>query len=240
MKVLLSILFLILTAAGYAVLKQPKGEVVLLGAIQLQAKPFRGAAVIAVLEEGEKIFFERQQNDWFKIDFSRELEVWTASCFLKNGVFTDQTVFRVKPTAGSAVVTVNGNMAGKKADIIESESSEDWKKIRLKADFSGYISLRDLERSLKKKENRHFVHNTPIISTAVGRLLPLEKPVKNATHKLIYRVYETEYLVAYIVPDKVNLRLWENWMIYLSGERTWHPSVFTPFMKGANIFPAYR
>ena len=88
--------------------------------------------------------------------------------------------------------------------------------------------------------NTHKIKSFSIISTAIGRLQPLEKTFMQATHKLTYKVNDAEYLVAYVIPDKVNLKLWEDWMIYISGESLWKKEVFTPFMKGANIFPAYR
>ena len=208
--------------------------------LSLYAEPESGSPLIAVAAEGQKISFHSREKGWIKISFSGETTAWVASCFLKNGVYTEDVIFRMGPTSAAAALTVKSSFAGKTPDFPENNTGAYWKKVRLKADFIGYVSQKDLENSLKKIENTHKIKSFSIISTAVGRLLPLEKPYLHATHKLIYKVNDAEYLVAYVIPDKVNLKLWENWMIYISGESLWNQGVFTPFMKGANIFPAYR
>lgn len=208
--------------------------------LSLYAEPDPGASQIITIEEGKQISFQYREKRWVKVAFFHELDAWVASCFLDEGRYTEGVVFRTNPTAAASSLTPKHSFAGKKAEILETDESSYWKKVRLKSDFIGYASQTELENSLKQKENTHKIKSFSIISTAIGRLLPLEKPYLQATHKLTYRVNDTEYLVAYVIPDKVNLKLWENWMIYISGESLWNPSVFIPFMKGENIFPAYR
>lgn len=217
-----------------------KKSFALMDSMPLYAEPSADAPEIATVREGENVVFYPPEKGWIKVDFFAEKNAWVASCFLKKGVYTENVIFRTDPTAAAAALCRKKSSAGEKAEIIGSDKTGYWKKVRLKCTFSGYISQKELENVLKKKNNSHTVKHSPVISTAIGMLLPLEKPYQKATHKLVYKVNEAEYLVAYIIPDKVNLKLWENWMIYLSGECIWNPSIQTPFMKGANIFPAYR
>lgn len=212
----------------------------LLHPVSLYAEPESGAPVITTLAEGTQISFQEKEQGWIRMNFSGEINAWVAICFLKDGKYTDDVIFRTSPTAAASKLRMSDSFAGKKAEIIAEDASGYWKKVHLKSVFSGYVSQRELESSLKQQEDLHKIKPFFIISTAVGRLLPLKKNVGAATHKLIYKVHNAEYLVAYVIPDKVNLKLWEDWVIYISGESIWIPAVFTPFMKGENIFPAYR
>ena len=220
--------------------EQPLKSSILFHPVSLYAEPIHGSPLVITLEEGKKISFQKLEKGWCKVDFSGEIDAWVASCFLDNGRFTNGVIFRTNPTAAASAFIVKESFSGKKAEILETDTGSFWKKVRLKSDFTGYTTLAELENSLKQKVNGHKIKSFSIISTAVGRLLPLEKPFFQAAHKLTYKVNDTEYLVAYVIPDKVNLKLWEDWVIYISGESLWNKSVFTPFMKGENIFPAYR
>ena len=207
--------------------------------VQLYAAPSESSEIFTSLNEGTSVSFHSLENDWVKVDFTQTMEVWTAVCFMKRGIFTDNVIFRTEPSAAATALTLRESLGGKQAEVIGTDNSGYWRKVRLTGKFSGYLSQNELKESLKKRSNFR-IRKTPIISTAVGRLLPLEKPVGPATYKLVFKVEQAEYLVAYVIPDKVNLKLWENWMIYLSGESVWMPSIYTPFLKGANIFPAHR
>lgn len=239
MKFFLSIL-LLCTACVFPVCAELPKTLTLRQSLPLYAEPEVNAPMITTMEEGEKISVHPYENGWIKVDFSGTMKVWVASCFIKNGIYTEDVIFRTAPTAATSRLTIRNAAAGTKADIIGSDPSGYWKKVRLNFEFSGYVTRTDLEKCLVPAANRYRVKHFPIISTAMGKLQPLEKPVNQATHKLVYKVYEAEYLVAYVIPDKVNLKLWEDWMIYISGERFWSSSSTVPFVKGVNIFPAYR
>lgn len=239
MRAFFSILVFSILCALQAAPELPE-TVVLKRPLALYAEPESGSQIILTMEEGKKISLRNHNKVWAKIEFSGNMNVWVASCFLKNGTFTKNVIFRTAPTAAASRLTVNGPVSSQKVEIIETDPSGYWNKVSLNFSFTGYIPFVELEKCLKPRENTYRIKRLPFISTAVGRLLPLETPINKATHKLVYKVNDAEYLVAYVVPDKVNLKLWEDWMIYLSGERIWDVSSETPFMKGANIFPAYR
>ena len=209
------------------------------GSVKLFAAPSDSSEIFISLKEGETVSFHTLEKDWVQVDFTKTMEVWTAGCFMKQGKFADNVIFRTAPSAAASALTLQSDFGGKQAEVIGSDSTGYWRKIRLTGKFSGYLTQKELKESLKKKSSFR-IQKTPIISTAVGRLLPLEKPVGQATYKLVFKVDQAEYLVAYVIPDKVNLSLWENWVIYLSGESVWIPSIYTPFLKGVNIFPAHR
>ena len=225
----------------FAVFVQAASEGVfqLQGSVQLYAAPSDSSEIFTPLNEGTSVSFHSLEKDWVRVDFTKTLEVWTAVCFMKQGKFADNVIFRTAPSAAASALILQSDFGGKQAEVIGSDSSGFWRKVRLTGKFSGYLTRKELNESLKKKSSFR-IQKTPIISTAVGRLLPLEKPVGPATYKLVFNVDQAEYLVAYVIPDKVNLSLWENWVIYLSGESVWMPSIYTPFLKGANIFPAHR
>ena len=207
--------------------------------VQLYVAPSESSEIFTSLNEGTSVSFHSLEKDWVQVDFTQTMEVWTAVCFMKRGIFTDNVIFRTKPSAAASALTLRESFGGKQAEVIGTDNSGYWRKVRLTGKFSGYLTQNELKESMKKKSSFR-IQKTPIISTAVGRLLPLDKPVGPATYKLVFKVEQAEYLVAYVIPDKVNLKLWENWMIYLSGESIWMPSIYTPFLKGANIFPAHR
>ena len=236
MKSILSAVFLFIAVFVQAA---SEGVFQLQGSVQLYAEPSLSAEIFTALKEGSTVSFYSLGKDWVRVDFAKTLEVWTAVCFMKQGKFADNVIFRTAPSAAASALVLQSDFGGKQAEVIGNDSSGYWRKVRLTGKFSGYLTRKELNGSLKKKSSFH-IKKTPIISTAVGRLLPLDKPVGPATYKLVFKVDKAEYLVAYVIPDKVNLNLWENWVIYLSGESVWMPSIYTPFLKGANIFPAHR
>ena len=216
-----------------------EGVFYLQGSVQLYIAPSDSSEVFTSLDEGVPVSFHSLENNWVRVDFVKTMEVWTAACFMKQGLYTDNVIFRTAPSAAASALSMRESVGKMRADVVGTDSSGYWRKVRLTGTFSGYLTQDELNESLKKK-NSFRIRHTPIISTAVGRLMPLEKPVGPATYKLVFNVDRAEYLVAYVIPDKVNLKLWENWVIYLSGESVWLPSIYTPFLKGANIFPAHR
>ena len=218
----------------------PEFKTVLPESLKVYALPQSNSGIIVHLESGTLVGIQDVKNGWLKVTFPRTLEVWVASCFLKDGKFTDGVIFRVGPSAAASALTVENKIVGETADIREEAVGGFWKKIRLTAQFSGYV-LRDTLYPVQK-EFRLQTPGKPDArqTTVVGRLLPLEKPLNGATHKLVYQVHKAEHLVAYVLPEKVNLNLWEDWTIYLSGEILWDSGIRTPFIKVANIFPAYR
>ncbi|MBE6406145.1 MAG: hypothetical protein E7040_09010 [Lentisphaerae bacterium] len=213
---------------------------ILQGDVQLYTAPTAEAGSLTTVKEGTAIFFVPLDRGWIQVDFSAEMEAWVAECFLHDGKYAENTIFRTDSSSAADSIVLKESFAGQNAEILGSDKSGYWKKVRLKGKFAGYIQQRDFEESLKKKNVTFRIKRMPMVNTAIGRLLPLEKKEGQATHKLVYKVNEAEYLVAYVIPDKVNLKLWENWVIYLSGESIWLPSVNVPFLRGGNIFPAYR
>ena len=236
MKSALTAVLLLCAAFLYAA---PENVFQIHGNIQLYATPSDSSEVIVTLKEGTPVSFHSPDKNWVRVDFSKTMDVWVAVCFLQKGVYTKDVIFRTAPSAASSALELREPVFGRKDVVIGSDRSGHWRKVRLDVKFSGYLTREEFKESLKKK-SAFRVQKMPMMSTAFGRLLPLEKPVGQATYKLVYKVDRAEYLVAYVIPDKVNLKLWENWMIYLSGESIWVPSIYTPFLKGANIFPAHR
>lgn len=237
MKARVAILFLI----GFFLVQMIAGEKrILQGDVQLYTAPVADAGFLTTVKEGAEVTSIRLDKGWVQVDFTNEMDAWVASCFLKDGKYTENVIFRAGSSAAADSLVIQDSPVGKKAEILGSDKSGYWKKVRLKGKFSGYLLQQDFEESLKKKTVEYRIRRMPMVNTAIGRLLPLEKKEGQATHKLVYKVNEAEYLVAYVIPDKVNLKLWENWVIYLSGESVWQPSVHVPFLRGRNIFPAYR
>ena len=238
------ILFLIFIWLGAAVplsgQQRPEVRMVLLEPLAVYAEPRSGAEVSAKLTGGTVVQVREMEKGWLQISYSLKQEAWVASCFLKDGKYTQNVIFRLRPTAAASRLTVEKSPAGEKAVVLETAPDGFWKKVLLDTQFSAYV-LRDALFPMRTNENQITpVKHARHLSTVVGRLLPMEKPLEGATHKLVYQVHDAEYLVAYVMPEKVNLNLWENWTIYLSGEQIWVDSIQTPFIKVSNIFPASR
>ena len=193
--------------------------------------------ISGIKSSGEK---EEPADDfWMKVIFRRTLEVWVASCFINNNVFTDQVIFRMTPTSASIRLQTGESFAGKKAVILAESGKGYWKRVRVTGLFTGYIRRQDLAPA-KQKITAKTNLSHPVMISADGKLIPLEKKVEDATHKVIFTVNQQVYVVAYIIPDKTNLRLWENRSVHISGTGFWKSGIYTPFLRVEKIMPLWR
>ena len=206
------------------------------------ASPESGSAVLTAA--GPEIQ-PRQDlgNGWQKTVIPvQDLELWVADSFLvPDGTFRTDTVYRMAPTALSERVSLD-HSAGRKAVILEETKEGFWNKVRVSGSVSVYCRKEKTSPVSKPAERaqRPVVRIPPIYISNDGVLLPLKKPVGKATHKLVFSMNRHEYLVAYIIPEKMNLELWEKRNIHLNGRIFWERGFSVPFMIPSQIMPSWK
>lgn len=206
--------------------------------------PDSNSLQISVLKRGTLIEKNGGSGDWIKIGLPHEMEVWVASCFLNDGVFLDGVRFRMEPTAASAALIQNRSFTGEKAVITGSSRNDYWKKVRIPSGgFAGFIfspgeplqSASGEECAEKKIQPPDFLS-----ISADGCLVPLKTKIGDATHALIFSVDQTDHLMAYIIPGNLNLKLWEERNVHLSGTGNWGIREKKLFIRVEKILPVWR
>lgn len=242
LSVLLAVLTAVFSAAGETSEQESADIVRAAVPVNIHAMSSQDSSIICGAGEGTEFRVLKESGSWLKIEVPGEQELWVADCFLKDGVFTEKAVFRLGPSTCFSGVQKTISFAGRKAEILETDKTGFWKKIRIRNGLAGYVRRELVSRQWKAgiaKHDNGQMEFSGILSME-GRLVPLDTEIGHARHQLIFSVNGKEYLMAYIVAGKANLELWEGKMVRVHGTGSREKGVKPVFLKAEKIEPVRR
>ena len=208
-------------------------------AADIFSAPSEDSVIIDTLDPGAEIHVLETTGAWTKIHIPLEEKVWIASCFLKEDTITDGAIFRMGPSTAFPRILQTKSFAGQKADIIDTDKSGFWKKIRIREGLGGYIRSEPILPAGKKDTKVSGLSQADFFSgvSVEGRLDPLKKKIGGAQYQLTFLVNGLEYTMAYIISGKANMRLWEGKKVRVQGIGFWENGIRHPFVKVRKIEP---
>ena len=142
-----------------------------------------------------------------------------------------------------------------KIETRETAKNGRWLRVKPQKGLAAYVSTAYLKiekgknapvsssgetHAQEKKDTPERIRESAAPATAEGIVKRLEPSEKGTTHTLIVKVNDEEFIAAYLIAPGINLRLWENRRVRVSGTGHWLRRRNRPLITLERIIPAWQ
>lgn len=222
--------------------------------LNIRSAPGRASRIIGKLHAGETVrILPPADGEWCRVAMPDSASVWIAASMVNAaGIPLPDAVFRSGPGAAYEKI---GRASPEKIEIRETAKNGKWLRIKPQKGLSAYVSTAYLKIGKGEKEGMHAprekaasktahalerIRESAAPATAEGIVKRLNPPGNEATHTLVVPVNAEDFIAAYLVAPGLNLKLWENRRVRVSGTGQWLRGRNRPLIAVERIIPAWQ
>ena len=211
-----------------------------------------GYRIIGRLRNGDTVrILSSPKEEWCRISMPENASVWIAASMLnQDGIPQEGALLYSGPGAAYEEI---GKAAPEKAEIREKAKNGKWLRTKPQKGLFAYVSSAYLEIREPETAGRLPVKTVakqppePAPIEDSGSSVAAEGVVKRigekqapATHALIVKVNDEEFVAAYLTAPELNLALWEKRRVRVNGTRYWVRGWRRPLITVEKIIPAWQ
>ena len=222
--------------------------------LNIRSAPARASRIIGTLRAGESVtLLSPADGEWCRIALPENASVWIAAAMVNaDGIPLPDALFRSGPGAAYEEI---GRASPEKIEIRETAKNGKWLRVRPQKGLAAYVSTaylkiaeeknapassREKTHAPEKREAPEPIRESAAPATAEGIVKRLEPQGRDATHALVVKVNDEEFIAAYLVAPGLNLPLWENRRVRVSGTGHWLRQRNRPLITVERIIPAWQ
>ena len=213
----------------------------------VRIEPSLDGEIVATAAADASAAVREKKGDWRGIDLPEKAPVWVASVFLNaDGSLKESVRLRSGPGVIDPAYHYSRPEVPEKVRILERAYDGAWLRIAPLRGLRGYVHSRFFRESAE-----HSTPSVPVkpdekirrdnyLMTVEGIPVRLSEPVGSASYELILEINGKKLPIGYLLSPRLNLNLWENRMVRITGRQLWVKGIRRPFWEIEKVSPSWK
>ena len=127
-----------------------------------------------------------------------------------------------------------------KVRILERAYDGAWLRIAPLRGLRGYVHSRFFREPAAPAKTDEKIRRDNYLMTVEGIPVRLSEPVGSASYELILEINGKKLPIGYLLSPRLNLSLWENRMVRITGRQLWVKGIRRPFWEIEKVSPSWK
>lgn len=216
----------------------------------VRIEPSLDGEIVATAAADASAPVREKTGDWHGIDLPENAPVWVASVFLNSdGSLKESARLRSGPGVIYPAYHYSRPEVPENVKILERAYDGAWLRIAPLRGLRGYVHSRFFRESaapsaptasaapVKPDEK---IRRDNYLMTVEGIPVRLSEPVGSASYELILEINGKKLPIGYLLSPRLNLNLWENRMVRITGRQLWVKGIRRPFWEIEKVSPSWK
>lgn len=216
----------------------------------VRIEPSLDGEIVATAAADASAPVREKTGDWRGIDLPENAPVWVASVFLNpDGSLKESARLRSGPGVIYPAYHYSRPEVPENVKILERAYDGAWLRIAPLRGLRGYVHSRFFRESaapsaptasaapVKPDEK---IRRDNYLMTVEGIPVRLSEPVGSASYELILEINGKKLPIGYLLSPRLNLNLWENRMVRITGRQLWVKGIRRPFWEIEKVSPSWK
>lgn len=216
----------------------------------VRIEPSLDGEIVATAAADASAPVREKTGDWHGIDLPENAPVWVASVFLNaDGSLKESARLRSGPGVIYPAYHYSRPETAEKVRILERAYDGAWLRIAPLRGLRGYVHSRFFREpaapsaptaSAAPVKPDEKIRRDNYLMTVEGIPVRLSEPVGSASYELILEINGKKLPIGYLLSPRLNLNLWENRMVRITGRQLWVKGIRRPFWEIEKVSPSWK
>lgn len=213
----------------------------------VRIEPSLDGEIVATAAADASAPVREKTGDWRGIDLPENAPVWVASVFLNpDGSLKESARLRSGPGVIYPAYHYSRPEAPENVKILERAYDGAWLRIAPLRGLRGYVHSRFFRESAAHSASAapvkpdEKIRRDNYLMTVEGIPVRLSEPVGSASYELILEINGKKLPIGYLLSPRLNLSLWENRMVRITGRQLWVKGIRRPFWEIEKVSPSWK
>lgn len=207
----------------------------------VRIEPSLDGEIVATADADACAAVREKTGEWCGIDLPEKAPVWVASVFLNaDGSLKESTRLRSGPGVIYPAYHYSRPETAEKVRILERAYDGAWLRIAPLRGLRGYVHSRFFRKPAAPAKTDAKIRRDNYLMTVEGIPVRLSEPVGSASYELILEINGKKLPIGYLLSPRLNLSLWENRMVRITGRQLWVKGIRRPFWEIEKVSPSWK
>ena len=207
----------------------------------VRIEPSLDGEIVATADADASAAVREKTGEWCGIDLPEKAPVWVASVFLNaDGSLKESARLRSGPGVIYPAYHYSRPETAEKVRILERAYDGAWLRIAPLRGLRGYVHSRFFREPAAPAKTDEKIRRDNYLMTVEGIPVRLSEPVGSASYELILEINGKKLPIGYLLSPRLNLSLWENRMVRITGRQLWVKGIRRPFWEIEKVSPSWK
>ena len=207
----------------------------------MRIEPSLDGEIVATADAAVSADVREKTGEWCGIDLPEKAPVWVASVFVTaDGSLKESARLRSGPGVIYPAYHYSRPETAEKVRILERAYDGAWLRIAPLRGLRGYVHSRFFREPAAPAKTDEKIRRDNDLMTVEGIPARLSEPVGSASYELILEINGKKLPIGYLLSPRLNLSLWENRMVRITGRQLWVKGIRRPFWEIEKVSPSWK
>lgn len=207
----------------------------------VRIEPSLDGEIVATADADVSADVREKTGEWCGIDLPEKAPVWVASVFLNaDGSLKESARLRSGPGVIYPAYHYSRPEVPENVKILERAYDGAWLRIAPLRGLRGYVHSRFFREPAAPAKTDEKIRRDNYLMTVEGIPVRLSEPVGSASYELILEINGKKLPIGYLLSPRLNLSLWENRMVRITGRQLWVKGIRRPFWEIEKVSPSWK